>query len=164
MKKIFIFLIICIMLFLCIKSGLGFGKKETIVDKLNNKEKETNISDETNLDSYYTSINPISINYTILDNKIGESSLILLNKNSNFEDEQFNDLKESFDFDNNTYLLLNTSNIDINNIILEEDSNKDNINLDLYTIEKDDFNKSIIIEIKNVKIYNISYIHLNFVN
>lgn len=96
MKKIAIFLLVFIMLFLCIKSGLGFGKKETIIDKLNDKQKETTRIDKNNLDSYYTSTNPIDINYTIFNKNLSDSYLVLLNENSTFENNEFNKLKKNF--------------------------------------------------------------------
>ena len=163
MKKIAIFLLVFIMLFLCIKSGLGFGKKETIIDKLNNKQKETIMIDENNLDSYYTSTNPIDINYTIFNENLSDSYLVLLNKNSTFENDEFNKLKKSFDFENNTYVLLNTNAIEISKIDLIGKVNKDNITLNLDVKENKKINQSAIIEIKNVKINNISYIHITLV-
>lgn len=160
MKKIAIFLLVFIMLFLCIKSGLGFGKKESIIDKLNDKQKETTRIDKNNLDSYYTSTNPIDINYTIFNKNLSDSYLVLLNENSTFENNEFNKLKKTFDFKNNTYILLNTNAIKIFKINLIGDVNKDNITLNLNIEENKKINQSVIIEIKNVKINNISCIHI----
>lgn len=162
MKKLVLFIFIFILLFLCAKSTLGFGKKETIIDKINTDSKQqTNEELEiNNQDSYYTSTEPIKINTYIFKNKLINSQMLLLNENNNIKDEDFLSKKENFDFNMNTYVLINCNKKKILDVI-KTSLVRDNLS---FTVEYKESNldETLLIEMKNIKVKNISYIHLDW--
>ena len=116
MKKVFLWLFLIVVILLCIKSSLGFGKKETIIDIMNTntsiKQDNKQDNEEDNMvdiqdDCYYTTVNPVEIQSYIINDKLSNNEIILLNENSSFKNETFLELRNNFDFDKNTYLLIN---------------------------------------------------------
>jgi hypothetical protein len=149
-KKVFLWLFLIIVIWLCIRSGLNIGKKNTIIDVMNNKtsieisgdkvdEDESNVDDNEDMDetktrnyAYYTSTNPVDFKYTILDEQLISTQMVLLKETSPILDE----LDYSFDFEMNSYLL----SFDIE-----------------YGEESEP--KTILVEIDNINIVNISCVH-----
>jgi hypothetical protein len=169
-KKVFLWLFLIIVIWLCIRSGLNIGKKNTIIDVMNNKtsieisgdkvdEDESNVDDNEDMDetktrnyAYYTSTNPVDFKYTILDEQLISTQMVLLKETSPILDE----LDYSFDFEMNSYLLLNT-NYEVESI--------EPINLSRYDLSFDieygeeSEPKTILVEIDNINIVNISCVH-----
>lgn len=163
MKKVFLWIFIFTILFLCIKSSLNFGQKETIIDIMNTKSEKTEdfIINENIQDSYYTSIEPIQIESYIFDEKLINSQIVLLNENSNFDNEEFLNKKENFNFDKNTYILINCSskkNIDIK----ENQLIRNNLSF-IFTYNEDiSSNQTLLLEIKNIKVNNMNYFNFEW--
>lgn len=162
MKKMVIFFVLFIGLFLCFKSGLGLGEKETIVDKImgNEKEEKEDVTINTNLDSYYTDTKPVEVSTYLFDEKITNQQMLLLNNNSTFDSEALNSILENANFEKNTYILINCDNKNIIDI-LDINLKKDNVKFNIQYTDSKQF-QTILLEIKNLKLTNFKYLNVNF--
>ena len=173
MKKVFLWLFMIIVILLCIKSSLGLGEKETIIDVMNSdstngqielnsdKVEENETQEDVKGDCYYTTINPVEVVDYIFDEKLTNSQMVLLNENSSFDNEEFLEISKNFDFDKNTYLLINCpskGNISYTINELTKSCLSFNINYD----NNEESNVTLLLEFKNIKVKKITYFDIKW--
>lgn len=142
MKKVFIILII---IFLTI----------VYINVSNNDKNLTNTEQEET--SYYTSIKPVEMEYNLYEGKLIESRMLLVKETTEFENEEFMELKEHFDFEKNTYIILNCE--DEIKSIKAINLKKDDVHLKVLCTVNGETNYAII-EIKNLVIKNLNLINI----
>ena len=152
-------------IFLCIKSALNLGEKETIIDVINTKtdnsyEEENENTSELIQDSYYTSIKPIEVQYTYITEKVSSQNMFILKKESSIDNETVMKLINEHNFEKDTLILV-SSNYEIKSYI-ENELKKDNIDISL--IKGKEKESTIIIKLKNVKITSLNNINIHFDN
>ena len=165
MKKVLLFLVLFVFIFLCIKSALNLGEKETIIDVINTKtdnsyEEENENTSELIQDSYYTSIKPIEVQYTYITEKVSSQNMFILKKESSIDNETVMKLINEHNFEKDTLILV-SSNYEIKSYI-ENELKKDNIDISL--IKGKEKESTIIIKLKNVKITSLNNINIHFDN
>ena len=165
MKKVLLFLVLFVFMFLCIKSALNLGEKETIIDVINTKtdnsyEEENENTSELIQDSYYTSIKPIEVQYTYITEKVSSQNMFILKKESSIDNETVMKLINEHNFEKDTLILV-SSNYEIKSYI-ENELKKDNIDISL--IKGKEKESTIIIKLKNVKITSLNNINIHFDN
>lgn len=165
MKKVLLFLVLFVFMFLCIKSALNLGEKETIIDVINTKtdnssEEEIDSTSELIQDSYYTSIKPIEVQYTYITEKVSSQNMFILKEESSINNETIMNLINEHNFEKDTLILV-SSNYEIKSY-RENELKKDNIDISL--IKGKEKESTIIIKLKNVKITSLNNINIHFDN
>lgn len=146
MKKIFIILIMIILT--CVYINISNSDS-------NNKTSKTH-TEET---SYYSSIEPVEMNTQIYEGKIIDSYLLLVKESTELNNEIFMELKNKFNFEKNTYLILNCENMDIKEI-KSKALKKDNVCFEIQYLEQENYENYVIIEIKNLIINDLNIINI----
>ncbi len=148
MKKLFGIIALFLLAFIILKMG---GKEVEI-----KTEKET----ETETETMFVS-QEIDTRVFFYQGKLIDSNMLLVKESTDLSNEDFNEFKKSFDFDKNTYLIVNCQNKDVSEVVTEEIS-EECISFKFISTNKENFDNSVLIEIQNLKITNLNLININW--
>ena len=144
MKKIFIFLILCfgVFLFLKLSNQQEITKSESIIEDIKI---------------------PSDIKVYLYEGKIINSQSLILKKEYETTNNDLKSFMNSFDFKNNTYLLINCEKMLVTNVdtnILESEENNV-VNIEITYQERTD-DTTILLELFNTNITDFSHISINY--
>lgn len=131
-----------------------------IILKMGGREIEIQTEKEAEIETLFVS-QDVDTRIFFYQGKLIDSNMLLVKKSTELNNSDFEEFKKTFDFDKNTYLIINCQNKDVSEVITESISEKEVI-FKLISTEKKNFNNSVLIEIQNLKITNLNLIKLDW--
>ena len=95
------------------------------------------------------------------EGKLIDSNMLIIKETTKLDNEDFELFKDSFDFEHNTYLIINCQNKDVSEVVTE-DISRNSISFKMISENKENFDNSVLIEIQNLKITNLNLITINW--
>ena len=133
-----------------------------IVIKMGGKEIEAEIEKEDEIENQINVISQeIDTKVFFYKGKLIDSNILIVKETTDLNNQDFDIFKNTFDFEHNTYLIINCKDKDVSEVLTEEIS-EEGISFKLLFTETKDFENSVLIEIQNLKITNLNLINLNW--
>lgn len=137
-------------LFLLAYIILKFGLQEIEVKENQETEIETNfVSDEIDTKVFF------------YQGKLIDSNMLLVKESTNLNNAEFEEFKKTFDFDKNTYLIINCKDKEVSEV-LTKDISEEGISFKVIASEKENYENSVVIMIENFKITNLNLIKVEW--
>lgn len=150
MKKLLGIVALFLLAYIIIKMG---GKELEVKTE---KEFDTKTETQTNFVSQ-----DIDTRVFFYEGKLIDSNMLIIKETTKLDNEDFELFKDSFDFEHNTYLIINCQNKDVSEVVTE-DISRNNISFKMISENKENFDNSVLIEIQNLKITNLNLITINW--
>mgnify|MGYP001088574277 FL=1 len=93
--------------------------------------------------------------------KLIDSNMLLVKESTNLNNAEFEEFKKSFDFDKNTYLIINCKDKEVSEVLTKEISSSE-ISFKVIASEKENYENSVVIMIENFKITNLNLIKVEW--
>ena len=150
MKKLLGIVALFLLAYIIIKMG---GKELEVKTE---KEFDTKTETQTNFVSQ-----DIDTRVFFYEGKLIDSNMLIIKETTKLDNEDFELFKDSFDFEHNTYLIINCQNKDVSEVVTE-DISRNSISFKMISENKENFDNSVLIEIQNLKITNLNLITINW--
>lgn len=146
MKKLLGIVALFLLAYIIVK----FGLQEIEVKENQETEIETNfVSDEMDTKVFF------------YQGKLIDSNMLLVKESTNLNNAEFEEFKKSFDFDKNTYLIINCKDKEVSEVLTKEISSSE-ISFKVIASEKENYENSVVIMIENFKITNLNLIKVEW--
>lgn len=146
MKKLLGIVALFLLAYIIVK----FGLQEIEVKENQETEIETNfVSDEIDTKVFF------------YQGKLIDSNMLLVKESTNLNNAEFEEFKKSFDFDKNTYLIINCKDKEVSEVLTKEISEEE-ISFKVIASEKENYENSVVIMIENFKITNLNLIKVEW--
>lgn len=150
MKKLLGIVALFLLAYIIIKMG---GKELEVKTE---KEFDTKTETQTNFVSQ-----DIDTRVFFYEGKLIDSNMLIIKETTKLDNEDFELFKDSFDFEHNTYLIINCQNKDVSEVVTE-DISRNSISFKMISENKENFDNSVLIEIQNLKITSLNLITINW--
>lgn len=146
MKKLLGIVALFLLAYIIVK----FGLQEIEVKENQETEIETNfVSDEIDTKVFF------------YQGKLIDSNMLLVKESTNLNNAEFEEFKKSFDFDKNTYLIINCKDKEVSEVLTKEISSSE-ISFKVIASDKENYENSVVIMIENFKITNLNLIKVEW--
>lgn len=146
MKKLLGIVALFLLAYIIVK----FGLQEIEVKENQETEIETNfVSDEIDTKVFF------------YQGKLIDSNMLLVKESTNLNNAEFEEFKKSFDFDKNTYLIINCKDKEVSEVLTKEISEEE-ISFKVIASDKENYENSVVIMIENFKITNLNLIKVEW--
>lgn len=137
-------------LFLLAYIVLKFGLQEIEVKENQETEIETNfVSDEIDTKVFF------------YQGKLIDSNMLLVKESTNLNNTEFEEFKKTFDFDKNTYLIINCKDKEVSEVLIK-DISEEEISFKVIASDKENYENSVVIMIENFKITNLNLVKVEW--